>query len=62
MSGGGPKVLAASTTATGVAILPDTGGSRLVFWIAIAILALGVSTMVFSGAMALKKKYATRKV
>jgi LPXTG-motif cell wall-anchored protein len=60
MSGGG-VVLGASTTAAGVAILPDTGGSRLVFFVAAGILTVGIITLGFSGAMILKKKMSGAK-
>jgi hypothetical protein len=53
MSGQTPKVLSAST---GAVLLPNTGGSRLVMWVAIAALAFGLVTLAVSGLAALKQR------
>ena len=53
MSGSTPKVL---STATGVVLLPNTGGSRLVFWFAIAALVVGVTALTVSGVSALRQR------
>ena len=53
MSGSTPKVLSAST---GAALLPNTGGNRVVFWVAVAALGIGLVTLAVSGAAALKQR------
>lgn len=53
MSGSTPKVASAST---GAAMLPNTGGNRVVFWVAVAALAIGLITLAISGAAALKQR------
>lgn len=53
MSGSTPKVLSAST---GAALLPNTGGNRVVFWVAVAALGIGLVTLAVSGAVALKQR------
>lgn len=40
----------------GVALLPNTGGSRFVLWVALAALAVGLTTMAISGAIAIKNR------
>ena len=56
MSGSTPKVLGASTSATGVALLPNTGGSRVVFYVALVALGLGLVTLAISSAVAFKQR------
>jgi hypothetical protein len=53
MSGSTPKVLSAST---GAVLLPNTGGNRLVFWLAIAALGFGLVTLSIAGVSALKQR------
>jgi hypothetical protein len=53
MSGSTPKVLSAST---GAVLLPNTGGNRVVFWVAVAALGIGLITLAVSGAAALKQR------
>jgi LPXTG-motif cell wall-anchored protein len=53
MSGQTPKVLSATT---GAVLLPNTGGSHIVFWVAIAALGLGILALAFSGAASLKQR------
>ena len=40
----------------GIALLPDTGGSRVLFWLAIAALVTGVLSMTVSGLIALHQR------
>jgi LPXTG-site transpeptidase (sortase) family protein len=56
MSGSTPTVAGASTTATGVAVLPNTGSSTVLFWVALAAVALGLAVLAVSGAFALKQR------
>jgi LPXTG-motif cell wall-anchored protein len=37
-------------------MLPNTGGNRVVFWVAVAALAIGLITLAISGAAALKQR------
>lgn len=53
MSGSTPKVLSATT---GAALLPNTGGSRVVFWVAMAALGFGLIALAVSGVAALKQR------
>jgi hypothetical protein len=53
MSGQTPKVLSATT---GAALLPNTGGSRFVFWVAVAALGVGLLTLAASGVASLKQR------
>lgn len=52
MSGSTPKVLSATT---GAVLLPNTGGSRFVFWVAMVALGIGLVTLAVSGVAALKQ-------
>jgi hypothetical protein len=47
--------LGTSTTVTGAAVLPATGGYRPMFVIALAVLAFGVITLAVSGVSAIKQ-------
>jgi hypothetical protein len=40
----------------GIALLPNTGGNRVMFWVAMAALAVGILTIAISGAMAVKNR------
>jgi hypothetical protein len=55
MSGSG-KVLGCSTTACSVALLPNTGGSRTLFWVAMVALGIGLVTLAVTGAISLKQR------
>jgi hypothetical protein len=55
MSGSG-QVLGCSTTACGVALLPNTGGSRTLFWVAMAALGIGLVTLAITGIFSLKQR------
>lgn len=56
MSGTGPKLLGASTTATGVALLPNTGSNGVLFWVAVAALAIGLVTMAVAAAATITQR------
>lgn len=53
MSGQTPKVLSATT---GAVLLPNTGGSRFVFWVAMVALGIGLVTLAVSGLSYLKRR------
>lgn len=53
MSGQTPKVLSLTT---GAVLLPNTGGSRIVFWVAVTALAIGAVTLAVSGLAAIKRR------
>jgi hypothetical protein len=53
MSGQTPSVL---STSTGAVLLPNTGGSRFVFWVAVLALGIGLVTLAISGVSALKQR------
>lgn len=53
MSGSTPKVLSA---ATGAILLPNTGGSRVLFWIAVTALGIGLVTLAASAVLALRQR------
>lgn len=55
MSGSG-KVLGCSSTACSVALLPNTGGSRTLFWVAMSALAIGLVTLAITGVVSLKQR------
>ena len=55
MSGSG-KVLGCSTTACSVALLPNTGGSRTLFWVAMGALGVGLVTLAVTGIVSLKQR------
>jgi hypothetical protein len=55
MSGSG-QVLGCSTTACSVALLPNTGGSRTLFWVAVIALGIGLATLAVSGVLSLKQR------
>ena len=55
MSGSG-QVLGCSTTACSVALLPNTGGSRALFWVAMVALGIGLVTLAVSGVLSLKQR------
>jgi hypothetical protein len=55
MSGSG-KVLGCSTTACSVALLPNTSGSRTLFWVAMVALGIGLASLAVSGAISLKRR------
>jgi hypothetical protein len=55
MSGSG-KVLGCSSTACSVALLPNTSGSRTLFWVAMAALVIGLVTLAITGAVSLKQR------
>ncbi len=52
MSGSTPKVASATT---GAAVLPNTGGNRFVFVVALIALGVGLITLAVSGIAALKQ-------
>jgi hypothetical protein len=52
------QVIGASTTVAGVALLPNTGSRKVLFTIALSLLAIGVVTFVASTAIALKQRSA----
>jgi len=54
MSGQTPKVLSATT---GAVLLPNTGGSRLVFWVAVIALGIGLVTLAVTGVASLKQRF-----
>lgn len=55
MSGSTPSVAGATTT-TGAVLLPNTGGSRFVFGVAVAALAIGLVVLAISGVASLKQR------
>ena len=60
MGGGGTTSVAAAVTTTttgaaGVALLPNTGSFRVMFYIAAAAMTVGVITLLASGAIKLKR-------
>jgi Na+/glutamate symporter len=40
----------------GIALLPNTGGTRVMFWVAAAALAVGLVALAISGAVAIKNR------
>ena len=57
MSGNGAVAgVASCTTACSVALLPNTGGSRTLFWVAMAALSIGLVTLAITGLVSLKNR------
>jgi hypothetical protein len=55
MSGSTPTVAGATTT-TGVALLPNTGGNRVLLVVALVALGFGLITLAITGAVSLKQR------
>ena len=50
------KVMGTSATGVGAAILPNTGDSQTLFYIALSVFAVGLMTLVASGLVALNSR------
>jgi hypothetical protein len=59
--GGTTGVTATAAGATGVAVLPNTGGFRVMFIVAAVAMAVGIVTLVATGVIKLKRSLAASK-
>jgi hypothetical protein len=56
MSGSTPKVLGLTTGTSGVALLPNTSGSRTLLIVALAAFGIGLVTLAISAAISYKQR------